>query len=225
MSNFNASARVLDEIAKNYFKAYSEAKTAFDYAQKQYNNNRKPSGVGVWKTDAAEIARVTKIEADFAKARADLEYVERTLANEAMEKIAEERRKLVADTRTAFLADPSKIDAATMTLIDSGILTASEYEALMDNAERSDNYTMARLIGHAAGKKRNAMSENEIKLDAEKRMESVKLTEVHQRGRNVGPGRYLDDFDNATAIFKRSMSNPNIAEKWEEYTKNFVENF
>lgn len=224
MSEFNARAKAVNEIAKDYFRRYKAAKIAHDVALDAYSHNHKPE-YGAWHTDAAEMAKFAKIEADYLKAKADLVYIEQTVADEARKKIAQERKQLVADTNAAFLANPTKIDPATMTLLNSGILSAEEYIHLMDGAERDKNYTMMRLIGHAAETARESIGEVNAEINPGKHKEAVLLSGVMKRGYDAGPGRYLEDFDNAVYIFERSVRTPQLGDKWEEFTKNFVDNF
>lgn len=68
-----------------------------------------------------------------------------------MDRAAQIRKELVSDVQAAFLADPAQVDNATMTLINSGILKAADYEKLFNDAQTSGNMTMCRLIAQAAG--------------------------------------------------------------------------
>lgn len=222
MSRFNHSAKRIDAIAKTYFAARREASENLKKAEQLYKENRRPAGV--WVAEPAEVARVTRIEADYEDARAVMANVEGAMAEQALADIAAERNTLAKSLNVVFRVDPAAIDYDTMTLLNSGVCTSEEYRYLMAKAEADENNTMVRLIGAAAEKSRIGMGDVS-RMDSAARMESVALTSVFERSKQYGASRYLEDFDGATELFKHAVNNPAVEAMWDDATANFVENF
>lgn len=68
-----------------------------------------------------------------------------------LDRAAQIRKELSAELDETLAADPAQVDANTMTLLNSGILRATDYESMYNKAKASGNATMCRLIGKAAG--------------------------------------------------------------------------
>lgn len=222
MSKLNSYARNLDAIAREYFDAYTKARSEFDTAESLYKANKRPHGT--WKTDAETMARAARAEADFVVAKAELDRVSRKLPTQYRQRIAEERKALEKAADNALAADPSQIDHDVMTLLNSGILTAGEYDRLLTEANQVGNITMARLIAKAA--ERAAKDLEGVKMPSPNDIsELARLKSLAHKASESNIGRFLDSFDAVVSIFERTVNNPLLIPHWGEFTENFLENF
>ena len=99
------------------------------------------------------------------------------------------------------------MDMAAIALMDSGIMKPHEYAKLMDEAVRSGNFTMQRLIAAKAGE----MADKAKTDEAARGYNAVFL-----RGRNVDGSEYVQAFDTVVYLFDRCLKNPGLYAKWDE---------
>ena len=116
----------------------------------------------------------------------------------------------------AFAADPKAVDMNTLALMNSGILTAAEYNRLIDSANAAGNHTMVRLLAQSA--KDRADKVNDSDTAREYRL-------VAQKGKGANGREFLEAFDYMGDVFNRCERNFSLAGKWDELTADVVENF
>ena len=132
------------------------------------------------------------------------------------QRMNEVRKEFVAAVESHFTADPAAIDMATIELMKSGILTAGEYNRLMDRAISEDNHTMARLIGQHA----KAAAENAGSTD-----EAANLRAIAYKSNGMNGSNYVEAFDFVTGLYDRCSRNPALYGKWDELAGEVIEKF
>lgn len=211
MSKFNDYARKLNEIANASFEEYRRAETALKSAESRSKEYPRRNGA-----DPSYLAKSARAEADLAEARNAFEQVRRHLFDDKRREIAAVRAELETALGNEYAADPSKVDMNTLALMNSGILTAAEYNRLIDSANAAGNHTMVRLLAQSA--KDRADKVNDSNTAREYRL-------VAQRGKGANGQQYLEAFDYMTDTFNRCERNFSLTKKWDELTAPVVENF
>jgi hypothetical protein len=212
MSRFNDYAKKLNEIANGTFEEYRRAEAAVKSAESRYNAYPRRNGA-----DPAYMAKSTRAEADLAEARNAFEQMRRHLFDDKRREIAAVRAELEKAVGDAFAADPTKVDMQTMELLRSGIMSADEYNRLIDRATANGNPTMARMIAQSAAD----MAER-TKGDADV-SRSYRL--VSHKGKGMNGQEYLDAFDCLCRTFNRCERNFALSTKWDELTSPIVDSF
>ena len=146
----------LRKAVQDYFTEYQSAKADLDKAEAVYKATaedargfaRRNSGASLEIARANAFVETRRVEME--EARQAFQKVRKARFS-VMDAAAQIREELISDVQAAFLADPAQVDNATMTLINSGILKAADYEKLFNDAQASGNTTMCRLIAKAAG--------------------------------------------------------------------------
>ena len=146
----------LRKAVKDYYNEYQTAKADLDKAETALKEAAEKARVFAGRNPRAslEIARMNnavesrRIEKDQARQTFQTVRKARFAVLDAAKRI---RGELVSDVQAAFLADPAQVDNATVSLINSGVLKAADYEKLFNDAQSSGNTTMCRLIAQAAG--------------------------------------------------------------------------
>ena len=146
----------LRKAVQDYFTEYQSAKADLDKAEAVYKATaedargfaRRNSGASLEIARANALTETRRIELE--EARKHFQTVRKARFN-VLDRAKEIRQELETDVKAAFLADPAQVDNATMTLINSGILKAADYEKLYNDAQVAGNMTMCRLIAQAAG--------------------------------------------------------------------------
>ncbi len=215
MSKFNEYARKANAYAKEVFKEITEIENRYREAEAKYNANRRPQR-GAWNTDAQTIAKYARIEADYVEAKDAYEKYMRYTKEDKIKGFNAIRAELEKATAEAFAANPEHIDAATLELLKSGILSADEYHRLANNAEADANPTMLRIIAKYAGDR----AEQSNDFD-----EARAFRFVAARGQGVTGDAYLKGFDNLSYCFERCMNNTAMIDKWDELTGAAIERF
>lgn len=100
--------------------------------------------------------------------------------------------------------------------MNSGILTAAEYNRLIDASAAAGNHTMVRLLAQSA--KDRADKANDSDTAREYRL-------VAQKGKGANGREFLEAFDYMGDVFNRCERNFSLAGKWDELTADVVENF
>lgn len=184
-----------------------------------------------------------KIEADFAsadqartrypndpvkRARAEADYQEALHARrrwkmdkpfEIEREINAIRAELAAKIADDYAADPAALDAPTLELLKSGILTADEYQRLMNKAADAGNATMMRVIGSYAEREAANMAEKYGMGD----LHTKQMRAVSYQGKNVGGGVYLENFDVLAEVINRIVRNPALFDSWDALTREVIE--
>lgn len=211
MSKFNGYARKVNEIANAAFAEYREKEAAVKSAESRYNAYPRRNGA-----DPAYMAKSARAEADLAEARNAFDQMRRHLFDDKRREIAAVRAELEKAVFDAFAADPKAVDMNTLALMNSGILTAAEYNRLIDASTAAGNHTMVRLLAQSA--KDRADKVNDSDTAREYRL-------VAQKGKGANGREFLEAFDYMGDVFNRCERNFSLAGKWGELTADVVENF
>ena len=211
MSKFNGYARKVNEIANAAFAEYREKEAAVKSAESRYNAYPRRNGA-----DPAYMAKSARAEADLCEARNAFDQMRRHLFDDKRKEIAVVREELEKAVFDAFAADPKAVDMNTLALMNSGILTAAEYNRLIDASTAAGNHTMVRLLAQSA--KDRADKVNDSDTAREYRL-------VAQKGKGANGREFLEAFDYMGDVFNRCERNFSLAGKWDELTADVVENF
>ena len=211
MSRFNSYAKRMNEIANGAFEEYRRAEAAVKSAESRYNAYPRRNGA-----DPAYMAKSARAEADLCEARNAFDQMRRHLFDDKRREIAAVRAELEKALGDEYAADPSKVDMNTLALMNSGILTAAEYNRLIDASTAAGNHTMVRLLAQSA--KDRADKVNDSDTAREYRL-------VAQKGKGANGREFLEAFDYMGDVFNRCERNFALAGKWGELTADVVENF
>ena len=211
MSRFNSYAKRMNEIANAAFAEYREKEAAVKSAESRYNAYPRRNGA-----DPAYLAKSARAEADLAEARNAFDQMRRHLFDDKRREIGAVRVELEKAVFDAFAADPKAVDMNTLALMNSGILTAAEYNRLIDASTAAGNHTMVRLLAQSA--KDRADKVNDSDTAREYRL-------VAQKGKGANGREFLEAFDYMGDVFNRCERNFSLAGKWDELTADVVENF
>ena len=211
MSRFNNYAMRLNEIANGTFEEYRRAEAAVKSAESRHNAYPRRNNA-----DPAYMAKSARAEADLAEARNAFDQMRRHLFDDKRREIAAVRAELEKAVFDAFAADPKSVDMNTLALMNSGILTAAEYNRLIDASTAAGNHTMVRLLAQSA--KDRADKVNDSDTAREYRL-------VAQKGKGANGREFLEAFDYMGDVFNRCERNFSLAGKWDELTADVVENF
>ena len=214
MSRFNEYARKADDYAKAVFEEYAAAESKLKAAESRRNAYPRKNGLG-YEYDA----KAARYEAEYVEAKAEYEKLRREMRDykaNGLKPIRSELEKALAD---AFAANPEHLDAATLELLKSGILSADEHNRLIDKAMSDNNPTMVRLIAKHA-KDRAAQADEDRNPDAARAFRAVAY-----KGNSVNGNSYLEAFDVMTSCFNRCMNNTALISHWDELNGEIVANF
>ena len=211
MSKFNHFIRQINDIAAEAFKEYAAAETAYKNAESKKNAYPRRNGLG-----ADYTAKSARYEADYAEALAAYDKFRKNGFYGYRQRMDEVRKEFVAAVESHFTADPAALDMATLELLKSGILSAAEYNRLMDKAINDNNHTMARMIGQHA----KAAAENTTDRDTATALRSVSYKSNGMNGSN-----YVEAFDFVTHLYDRCSNNPALYAKWDELAGEVIEKF
>ena len=211
MSKFNNYAKKLNEIANATFTEYREKSDAVKSAESRYNAYPRRNNA-----DPAYMAKSARAEADLAEARNAFDQMRRHLFDDKRREIAAVRVELEKAVFDAFAADPKAVDANTLALMNSGIMTADEYSRLIDSAIASGNFTMTRLLAKSAADMAEKVNDSDV-------ARSYRL--VSHKGKGMDGREYLQAFDFLTDTFNRCERNFALSTKWDELTSPVVDSF
>ena len=211
MSKFNNYARKMNEIANATFEEYRRAEAAVKSAESRHNAYPRRNNA-----DPAYMAKSARAEADLAEARSAFEQVRRHLFDDKRREIAAVRAELEKAVFDAFAADPKSVDANTLALMNSGIMTADEYSRLIDSAIASGNFTMTRLLAKSAADMAEKVTDSDV-------ARSYRL--VSHKGKGMDGREYLQAFDFLADTFNRCERNFALTGKWDELTSPVVDSF
>lgn len=212
MSKFNNYAKRMNEIANGTFEEYRKAEAALKSAESRSKEYPRRNGA-----DPSYLAKSARAEADLAEARNAFEQVRRHLFDDKRREIAAVRAELETALGNEYAADPSKVDMNTLALMNSGILTAAEYNRLIDSANAAGNHTMVRLLAQSA-----ADMAEKTKGDADV-SRSYRL--ASHKGKGMDGREYLQAFDFLADTFNRCERNFALTTKWGELTSPVVDSF
>lgn len=211
MSKFNNYAKKLNEIANATFTEYRAKSDAVKSAESKYNAYPWRDGA-----DPTYLAKSARARADLAEAKAQFEHCRRHLFEEQRKDIAVIRAELVEALGKEYAADPKAVDANTLALMNSGIMTADEYSRLIDSAIASGNFTMTRLLAKSAADMAEKVTDSDV-------ARSYRL--VSHKGKGMDGREYLQAFDFMVDTYNRCERNFALTTKWDELTSPVVESF
>ena len=211
MSKFNNYAKKLNEIANATFTEYRAKSDAVKSAESKYNAYPWRDGA-----DPTYLAKSARARADLAEAKAQFEHCRRHLFEEQRKDIAVIRAELVEALGKEYAADPKAVDANTLALMNSGIMTADEYSRLIDSAIASGNFTMTRLLAKSAADMAEKVTDSDV-------ARSYRL--VSHKGKGMDGREYLQAFDFLADTFNRCERNFALSTKWDELTSPVVDSF
>lgn len=183
----NASGEPLQEKNKgvnkimrhNDFKGYlDDAKKIYEKARVEYERLQ-----GEWDATQEEYRRIQReglTERGIAIAKGQyMQYEDEykqgmdNLHQSVKAQLAEVRKAMEEHTREFYRADPSKLDANTMTLLNSGILTTDELIYLAE--QNRNNVTMLRMIGVKAKENYDKLREKKGTLYADTNLAALQV--------------------------------------------------
>lgn len=208
MSQFRDYAIRFDVLARETFEAITETTDALKAAEEQ----RKAHPMQPSLTPEAA-ARAAKYEAAYQTARGKYEAMRKNLPDEARRKVENIRQELSAAVGTAYAAKPSDLDRDVLALLDSGILTDTEYGRLMHDATTP---TMRRMIAKYATDEATKAENNGDRSTARN------LRVIAQSGGEDGRS-FLRAFDALTDVFNRSLKNHAMIRFWEQLTAPIID--
>ena len=211
MSKFNNYAKKLNEIANATFTEYRAKSDAVKSAESRYRAYPWRDGA-----DPTYLAKSARARADLAEAKAQFEHCRRHVFEEQRKDIAVIRAELVEALGKEYAADPKAVDANTLALMNSGIMTADEYSRLIDSAIASGNFTMTRLLAKSAADMAEKVTDSDV-------ARSYRL--VSHKGKGMDGREYLQAFDFLTDTFNRCERNFALSTKWDELTSPVVDSF
>lgn len=214
MSRFNEYARRADAYAKAVFEEYAEAERKLKAAESKRNAYPRKNGLG-YEYDA----KAARYEAEYVEAKAEYEKLRREMRDYKADGFKPIRKELETALADAFAANPEHLDAATLELLKSGIMSADEYNRLMSKATADNNPTMVRVIAKYA-KDRADQADADRNTDAARAFRAVAY-----KGNSVNGNDYLQAFDAMTSCFSRCMKNTALMSHWDELNGEIVERF
>ena len=209
MSKFNSYAKRLNEAAKTAFEKYKKAEKAYQAAEDRRRNMP-------W--DATQEQKLLA-DADVVRAKEDLKAAKEafTAGRREMDSI---RGELAKDLKRAYTANPEDIDASTMELLKSGILSPSEYIDLANRAINNGNNTMLRIIGSHAEKVAEGLQNDRSAMETR-----GALLTIATRAKNSTGAAELEAYDNLVNTFDRCTNNPAMIDHWDGLTQQYVDSF
>ena len=206
---FENYGRRVDEIARKAFAEISEVESAFSEAERRHKSlPQNPIGR---KVDDEYIANSATAHADFIRAREKRDTVRHSLPDTVRRSVEAVRAELVQTIRNKYRVRPGDIDHDVLALLNSGICTVDDFEALMKEA---NNSTMYRLIAASAGKAAETVSDRDT---------SARLRVLAQMGGRYDGSASLQSFDNIVETLNRSMANPAMIPYWESLTAPMID--
>lgn len=198
----------MHEAATNYLQKLKKAGAAVEDAERARKALPSISGPSISHETNLAIA---KADIKLSEARKEYETVKKEAAG-----VTDQLKSVVQDVRVAadrkYMADPAKIDQNMLLLLQSGILTSGEYEALLTET-RDNNPTMARLVAKYAGDAAEARINDAMTGRDE---EAVMLRAVADEGRQIGGRKYVENAETIAGIFSTCVRNPLIIDQFDD---------
>ena len=214
MSRFNEYARKADAYAKAVVEEYAEAESKLKAAESKRNAFPRKNGMGY-----EYVAKAARFEAEYQEAKAEYEKLRREMRDYKADGFKPIRKELETAISDAFAANPEHLDAATIELLKSGIMSADEYNRLMSKATADNNPTMVRLIAKYA-------KDRADQADADRNTDTARaFRAVAYQGNSANGNSYLEAFDAMTSCFSRCMKNTALMSHWDELCGEIVDKF
>jgi len=221
MSKFNHYAVQLDDIVKVALKEYTDAVERLKKAEAGKRDHPRPTSD---LADASHVAAAARAEAEYAEASKALHDAKVKMQGTYREQIKQTRRELEAEVTKAYMADPAKVDTVALELLKSGILGPGEYVHMWNEAVKTENHTMARLIGKYAGEAAAARAEKHGTTDPD----AAQMRQVENAARQYDGRERMAAFDHMVDLYERACREPEALAnlpRWEKFTAGTVEAF
>ena len=199
----------VDEIARKAFAEISEVESAFVEAENRHK--RLPQNPNGRRVDDEYIANSAKAQADFIRARDKRNDLRRSLPDTVQRSVSAIRAELVQEVWNRNRAKPGEIDHDTLALLNSGICTVDDLEALMQEAKTQ---TMRRMIAAAAGKAAAAETDRDA---------ATRLRVLSQAANRENGSSSIQAFDNLVDTLNRSIANPSMIRYWDSLTAPMID--
>lgn len=203
MSKYSEIASRFNRMAKENINKYKAAKNKLDEAKNNLDA-RKLNGTDAEKAVAS---------ANYQLALEEHRTAEREFRNSVYSFNGMDKEFAIAVSEE-YGARPEHIDDKIMQLLNSNIMTATEYDRLLNQQIVKGNVTMARIIAGAAKKRSD---------ETEDRNEKALLYAVSQNA----PADYGNEknklFEALQFTYNRCIANPLLADKWDELTTPIIE--
>lgn len=224
---FRLYADKLNQAVLEYRNSLSAAQKARDAAQKAFDEAQAIYGV-VPRREPSEDrrereSRLADASENLDRATAAFQRIrsERALL---MARVEEIRADLERDVIKYFSADPAYINQNTIILLNSGILTAAEYEHLSKDAASQGNYTMARIIAEYAARYLKTCKKNHPDTEI---LENIIRETSSDKGKMV-----MENYDALVNCVRGVIGNlddpdwsPDALDRWEEFTGQAIKEF
>lgn len=205
MSEFSKYAVKVNEIAKAAFAKYRMAADGMKFAEEMRRKYPQQAGL----VNAEYAAQSARVYADYLTAKESMKRAQEEFSSHNSE-IAALRRQLAADLNAHYAADPAALDANTLELLKSGVLTPAEYSRLLNKAQTEGNFTMARVIAKYAGDAAASMNQQDPRA---RELRAISYTASANNGSNI-----LAAFDMMADVYRRATLNPHMIDSWDDLT-------
>lgn len=213
MNRFNKYILKLDELAEKTAKLATDLDANYNTAKQKcayYRADRigAPSNGAL---DPEDYVKAMEWKAKLAAAEQMRNKFWDNLPFNIAQEIKEIRGEFAAALDDTYSADPAALDAATITLLESGICDAHEYARLLDTAIKKGNTTLARVIGVYAGKAAEKEDADPINGNPRK---ATEYRVVSRSAADFGKiaDSYMAHFDVYAEAIQRATANPAMFE-------------
>ena len=214
MSKFNSYAKDVDRIAKAAFKEYQDAETALKKAEERAKEYPIKNGV----VTAEYETKATRAKADLLDAKEKYRIAKQHMSDHISE-LKALKKKLADDVEKYYFADPAALDKDTMELLKSGILSASEYNNLLER--HAGNHTMQRMIAKYA----DEAAVKVAKDYGEGSTQAAEMRVVAHRGKENSGGDTMAAFNTLLDTYSRTANNPAMISYWDNLTSELIADF
>lgn len=202
MSFWKNSVKELRKEVQSYYDGYQRAQSAVERAQLDLEDaQREEQTVRAKNREKIYVelaAHNTKAKRLFLQAKKDeLRKFEENRFN-LLRKSKEIRGELSRQLDDDFVVNPADVDANVVTLINSGVLKVADYERLYDEAEKSHNITMMRLLGKTCGD----LADKETDAETRRMLNSIYATSIS------GKQNELQRYDEYAFAVSRGTGDP-----------------
>ena len=199
MSIWRKHVKSLRRAVQSYYDEYLKAQGAVEKARLDLEEARREERAenrgGIYVELAAHNVKAKELILQAKKD--DLKRINNKrfdLLNKSKEIRAELSRELDDD----FAVNPADVDSNVMTLMDSGVLKVNDYVKLYNEAEKSHNVTMMRLIGGKAG----ALADKETDSATQSTLNNIYNASIS------GKSNELQEYDGYSFIVSRATGDP-----------------
>lgn len=207
-------AEKINNLAKQNIANYLKAVSAFEEAEKA----RKATPIRHGFVEEDYQIKALKADLAYKEAESNLKQAKESFRNSITE-FDSIRSEILADLRDTRMADPTKLDSATVALLQSGICTPDEILSLY---RKAPNLTTRRFIGKYAGTMAEAivndpLSSPDQHSSVDRLMaisyEAEQATDIDQCPESMALSLIRD-------VLVRIADNPLMADYWDSLTEN-----